>query len=538
MEMLVLNRQNTMVYFDGKEVLIRNYFKKISLTMTKDEYDTLLKIMVVTKEECSIEALSQEISVEQERIIKLLKILHQIGSILLYSNSNSKSLKYYQKKKWFEFVTQYLPPSENVHKACQKLDAAEISISDKVNEIFPKMKKVFRENDLQNMTQEEVEQANHVWKLDMSSSENKENQTIVLSLSQDKLIGKKTVSGDPLDELPTKADAVPSERSLLYKVGPIYTMIYVVKTILGISEPFFSINEEGTFAEYNLNKDKWFQSTQDIVFHHDQANKRVNDLEKVSKFEEFLHLNKIPLRISGLDCSYEEIYQMGLATYALTNKGNGKTFVYAGLNYVETANQSIQKGLEYFLSDEENEGWIVTNSSEYYLRKALFMLEKIEESYELYHLSGTEFENSDGVKYMRSLKHHLNIYCKKFNESNSFTIYVHDVDSDRLYTDGKRTIDLDSKISELIWNVVLLKENQGQQFVSVLKDDEKLLCDIRKGHVKSTGTLFKVQPTDFIDESLRLLESRNFKYEEESWKFEDNVRDSDLLVRKIEVSSY
>src|SRR5699024_11818500 len=77
-------RQNTMIHFDGEQTLIKNYFKEVSVQTSSVEYQLFINILNATENVVSVEHMCAHVSGDNTDILKALKTLHKMRSVLLY----------------------------------------------------------------------------------------------------------------------------------------------------------------------------------------------------------------------------------------------------------------------------------------------------------------------------------------------------------------------------------------------------------------------------------------------------------------------
>lgn len=530
----MLNRQNTMIHFEREQSTIKNYFKEVSIKITSFHYQLFIKILNSSKKEISVEDLCSEVSSDKGHVLKVLKMLREVGSILIYPDD--ASLERYFSKGWFKVLLQYLPPSMDILNGCRALSDAHIYLTPEIDHRIPHLKDVLIKNDLDVSTG--YNDLHNMW---IVGSGHDNCSSIELLLEENRLVGMNHTLNPPKGRNVANTDGKDLDsNSLLYKIAPFYTMIYIIKSIAGISKSAFYMNRDGKFHEYNLTADEYTQTVKELSFPENSNHE--DKLSCVGNFESFI-INEpsIPISVSGwTDDVYSNIYQMGYSTYSLTaTQDKQGTFVYAGTDYVETAFNAIKKGLAYFLNKESKQNdWLVTSSQSYYLDKTLFLLGYTSEPYMVNKVKKTQ-GLWEIVKYLEFLDMDLDFYVKKHNKTNSFIVYIHDKQSDDIYTDGKRTVDVQRKIFVLVLNYMLVTSNADTKLANVLEkvDNREIREELLNDSVREAVLSDPVDETEFIENCLDFFEQVNIDYFESAWIYETQLNKANLIIRKMEVET-
>lgn len=534
---MVLNRQNTMLYFDGDKSIIKTYFKEVSLEMSQEQHKLLLDLLNASKRERLISDFLKEFK-DENYVMRLLKVLYEAGSVFIYPVTYN--LSRFFRNSWFRVLSQYLPPDKDILHSCCLVEEAIIHITPRVDQEIPNLRELLIDNDLAVSPHIAGEVRDNDWIISMENNFIHQN-SIELSLSEDKLVGviqkdKATRSDIPIID---KEHSL-ARTSLLYKIGPYYTMLYIVKSIVGISKSAFSINKEGKFYEYDLVAEDFKQTIEEFSFPKPIVSKGI--LDYVVNFEFFINRNPtIPFNISGWkDESYADLFQMGYATYSLTDSLTKDTFVYAGLDYIETAMSSIKKGLEHYLNKGEKKAkWMVSTQESYYLDKVLLLLQYIDEPYTFHMMERADYPNAEFAEYLNTINVNPDFYLMKFCNSNSYTVYLYDLENDQLYTDGKRSINIADKMAEIALNYILIKNNADKLITNILvplaaKEKEELF---KMASHQDIG-LEIPDEKQFIENGLLLIKHSYLDLNESAWKYEEQLNESNLIVREIEVKTY
>ncbi|WP_062051497.1 hypothetical protein [Bacillus sp. JCM 19034] len=535
-DMLILNRQNTMVYFDEDKSIIKTYHKEVSIATSQEQYELLIDILSTCKSEVLI---SDLLKVYEDRtiVMKLIKVLYKTGSVFIYPTSYYLSC--YFKKSWFRVLSQYLPANKDILHSCRLVDEAVVHITPEAEQKLPLLRGLLKDNDLKTYKEWDGELTNNDWVI--STNEEFEHQNhIVLALSEERLAGVQKYERIERDIPSSDNKNTISRESLLYKVAPYYTMLYLIKSIVGISKVAFSVNKAGKFYEYDLMEDNYMETVDDFSFPTPVIAK--GSLDYVGHFESFISAaSNIPLTVSGWkNDSYTDLFQIGYATYSLTNQVTKETFVYAGLDYIDTAMESIKKGLAYYLNKESTHmDWLVSTRESYYLDKVLLLLEYIDEPFLIYKLKNEVFLTGKFNEYLNVASFKPEFCVKKYLNSNSYTVYLYDRENDQLYTDGKRTIRLADKGAELAINYLLVTLNPEKTMTTILKpvnaEEKKEIFQMISGDMANFEEIIE---KDFIENGLTLFKHARLSPNESAWKYEEKLNESNLIVRELEVRTY
>lgn len=533
-DFLVLNRHNTMVYFDENKSIIKTYHKEVSIETSKEQYELLIDILNTTKREIKINDFLKEYE-DTKYVMKLIKVLYDSGSIFIYPASYQLST--YFKKSWFRVLSQYLPPTKDILHCSFLIDRAVIHITPLVEQMLPGIRGILGENDLHVYQQQRAGKfTENDWVLSTDEDDFLQN-AVKLSLSTDRLTGVISTDKRIDKNILPKSNVIDNE-SLLYKVGPYYTMLYIMKSIVGISKTSFIINKEGKYYEYDLVKEDYMQTIDDYSFPTPTISN--GSLDYIGHFESFINTNpNIPFTVSGWkDDNYAELFQMGFATYSFTNVLTKEPFVFAGLDYIDTAMSSIKNGLSYYFNREAKQAvWLVTTEESYYLDKLLLLLEYTEEPYAIYKLEHSHYLNERFAEYLNKANLDLEFFVMKYLHSNSYTVYLYDRENDQLYTDGKKTILIDDKMMELAINYMLVKLNPEKKILTILvtvEDKEEFFLNVNHEFLFFEET----NERDFIEKGLTLIKQASLSPTERAWKYEKKLNESNLIVREIEVRAY
>lgn len=524
-----------MIYFDENKSIIKTYFKEVSIETSREQYEFLIEILNATKNEIAIRDLVEEYE-DQKYIMKLLKVLYDAGSILLYPVSNN--LSYYFQYGWFRVLLQYLPTNKDILQSCRLLVEASVYVTQEVERQLPELKLLLLENGVSVSEEIRGELNDNDWVICMGNDTTHQQHVIELSLSIEKLVGVKRVNNQSLYHHNMDKDTLLFKESLLYKVGPYYAMLYMIKSIVGISLSAFSLNKEGKFYEYNVEVDNYKQTVEEFSFPEPTQSK--GNLDYIGSFESFINRNPaIPISVSGWKDIHGDLFQMGFATYSLTDSVTKDTFVYAGLDYIETAMKSIVNGLSYYLNkDLKQVNWIVSTPDSYYLDKVLLLLQYVEEPYAFYKLELSNHPDNKFTEYLHTLNVTPEFFVKKYSNSNSYTVYLYDHENDELYTDSKKTITIENKIVELALQYILLKNNPQQSISTIIRPiahtemEELLRMDF-----SMLNGFEAPEEKSFIENGLRLFKYSNLHTVEHAWKYEEQLNEINLVVRKIEVET-
>lgn len=532
-ELFVLNRQNTMIHFDGEQTLIKNYFKEVSVQTSSVEYQLFINILNATENVVSVEHMCAHVSGDNTDILKALKTLHKMGSVLLYPGT--WTIEQYLSQGWFPVLLQYMPPENDIREACRKLNDAQLFITPEADNILPGLKEALTRQALQ----VSHEQDTQTWIIGTVADTNK---TIELIPESDRLIGINHQLAPPNIQ-PGSEDGYEyaDASSVLFKVAPFYATIYIIKSIAGIGQSTFYLNRDGKFHEYDLKQQNYAQTIKELSFSEPSDQKDI--LTLVGRFEDFISKEtSIPIKIPGWkDDVYSTIYQMGYATYSLSStEKDADTFVYAGTDYVETAFQAMKEGLAYYLDAAvERQKWLVTSSEDYFVDKALFLLNHVDEPYTIYKVDPSAEEIQEIYEYIRFLEMDIHFYVKRYMHSKSCEVYIYDGVSDMIFTDGKRTIDVKRKLSKLLPNYMLVVCNSDIAPVTVLGEvnDETLRNELLHSKVEKADVAMPDSETAFIHNSLDIFKRENLDYFESAWVHERQMNQANLVVRKLEVDA-
>ncbi|WP_042142091.1 hypothetical protein [Paucisalibacillus sp. EB02] len=533
---LILNRQNSMVYFDENKSIIKTYFKEISIETSQEQYELLIELLNTSRSEIAIRDLLKEYE-DEKYVMKLLKVLYDAGSILIYPTSYNLS-NYFQYS-WFRVLLQYLPTNKDILQSCRLLDEVLVYITPEVDRQFPALKELLVENDVTVSREMRGELKNNDWVISMEYVDTHQ-RVIELSLSADKLVGiNRTNNQAPYNKSMMVKGNMLSRESLLYKVGPYYAMLYMIKSIVGISLSTFSLNKEGKFYEYDLDIEDYKQTVEEFSFPEPTHSK--GDLDYIGDFESFINRNPdIPISVSGWKDLHGDLFQMGFATYSLTDSVTKDTFVYAGLDYIETAMKSIVNGLSYYLNkDLKQADWMVSTPDSYYLDKVLLLLQSVEEPYTIYKIEQTNYPNKKLSQYLHTLNIAPEFFVKKYSNSNSYTVYLYDRENDKLYTDGKKTLNMEHKMFELALHYILIKNNPQKTISTIIRPTaHSEIEDLLRMDYSVLNSFEAPDEKSFIENGLRLFKHSNLHTVEHAWKYEEQLSELNLVVRKIEVKTY
>ncbi|WP_339216616.1 hypothetical protein [Ornithinibacillus sp. FSL M8-0202] len=530
--LLILNRQNTMVYLDENKSIIKTYFLEVSIETSQEQYELLIDLLNASKRELVISDYLKSHE-DQKYIKRLLKVLYDIGAIFIYSNSYG--LSSYFKNSWFRVLSQYLPTDKDILHSCRLLDEAVIHITPEVEQHFPILRDLLIENDMTVSQEIGGELKDSDWIITMENDFIHHN-IIELSLSADKIIGSTNKLAQNYKPIENKEHLI-SKESLLYKVGPYYAMLYVIKSIVDISKSTFSLNKEGKFYEYDLEEEDFMQTVEEFSFPKPKRSKE--KLDYIGNFESFINNNPtIPISISGWkDEQYADLFQMGYTTYSLSDRSMNDTFVYAGVDYIEIAMETIKKGLEYYFNrDLKQSKWMISTNESYYLDKVLFLLQYVDEPFTVQKVERVNYPNNNLNNYLTILNMDLDFYVKKYINSSSYIVYLLDHGKDKMYSDEKRTLNIEEKMVELALNYILIKFNTNKRITNILTsinsiDKEALLQKDNHEYI----SLDIPNEKEFIENGLQLFKHSNLYLLESAWKYEEQLHESNLIVRKIEV---
>lgn len=536
-ELLVLNRKNTMLYRSEEKTFIKSLFKEVEIKLKENEHQVLHDILLFSQEETSINELSQatghEISLK-----KLMKVLYECGSIFIYKNKVNANI---QAKGWFKILSQYLPYDYDLWSHVNLMNESNVYISTEVQENFPDLLKVLNENGVSTYTSNHdfvAHRNENSWTIAMVT-EYQETKTNVIQIT----ITENSVNGvasrhhvstikEPI------SDSIKWDSGyLLYKIAPFYMSIYIMKSIFGLSSNSFRLNEEGRFFEQNLDWNNRYE-----VIPENQVltpDKERNKIDFINGFESFITRDLLPLRISGHKDDYSELYQVGFSTFGLQEiNHNELAFVLAGIDYEDTAVASIKWAMERHFDIETNNKWLVTDGHEYYLDKTMFLLNYLEEPYQLLELSLDSLPNGSVAHvYNSRLNVKLNFFVKRYTYSSSFSVYLQ-VNGETMYSDERKTCDLYAKIDDLFINMLLQYFNSTIEYQGILKEIVDLDIDQSELNHEILTSTFQTEQA-FIENALVLFQKYNIRYNESSWIHENELhRDCGLIVRQITVGTY
>ncbi|MGQ8872588.1 hypothetical protein [Paenibacillus sp. TSA_86.1] len=536
-ELLVLNRQNTMLYRSEDKTFIKSPFKEVEIKLKENEHQILCDILLFSQEETSINELNKTIS-HGILLKKLMKVLYECGSIFIYKNQLGEDI---QAKGWFRILSQYLPYDYDLWNHINLVNKSNVYISNEVQEKFPDLLEVLSQNGISTYTNynDFVPHENeNSWTIAMvteyQETETNLIQMTITEVSINGVTNRQHVS--TIEEL--SYDRVKWDSGyLLYKIAPFYISIYTMKSIFGLSFNSFRLNEEGRFFEQNLDWDNRYEVIPEIqVVVPDQKR---NKIDFIHGFESFIMRNLLPLRISGHKDDYSELYQVGFSTFGLQEINSNKlAFVLAGIDYEETAVASIKWAMERHLNIATNNKWLVTDTQEYYLDKTMFLLNHLEEPYQLLGLSLDSLPNDSVAHvYNSRLNLELKVFIKRYTYSSSFSVYLQ-VNGGAIYSDERKTSDLYTKIDDLFLNILLQNFNSTIEYQGILKEIVDLNIDQSELIQEIMTSTFQTEQA-FIENALALFQKYNIRYNERSWIHESELhRDCGLIARQITVGAY
>lgn len=551
MEFKILSRNNFMLYRGASSTTIRTYFKEAEVQIEDSEHESLLEIIRKIQTPVNYSELMQ--FENTALVLKLLKLLHDFGAIFIYpvyDGLTRTELEICVSKKWFSIYSQYASPNCNISTDLQEINKTVIIVTEEVNSIFPGLISLFTAHMLEAQVgmleisdrkqEDEALNASRYILITMDPSEPCEEKC-VLEVSPSALYcwledkKHRYYTGMKFADLNINKNS--DQSSLLSQTAPVYILIYVFKTILGISKPLMMINDEGKFYEQEtLDRDYTMviPATLNIV-----ENKTVEILQSIEHFERFLAGIDMPLRISGIkDKVFANLQHAGYTIYGLSDTERNNLFCNVGLDYETTAYEAIRFGLKRYLEISSGEEWIVSDSRRYYVDKALLLIQHFTETPELYHVSRLIIPEGLEI-YMEAISHNTEVYVEFYPVSGTGVLILYDTKKMTYYTSLKKEIDIPTGLISIILNYTAFLQNPDSVLIQVYQEMEvDNIWNFQQAVELVDWDRMNIDDEQFITRFLELSKKNDIRYDEFSWIYEKYLVETGLIVRMIKAGGY
>ncbi|MCE5170623.1 hypothetical protein LQV63_15005 [Paenibacillus profundus] len=530
----IFNRQNTMLYREQEKTFMKSHFKELEVKMTDATHQVLIELLSASKEGIPLKTL--EHIIQHSDFMKMVKLLYEAGSIFLYPGSIP--IDKVASSGWFHILTQYLPPDKKLSDYIDRVNRITVWIDDAVNKLFPRLRSLLQESGISVSLSHELPYTPMVndWVITMNREEVAgRNNTIVVSVHDHAVSGFKYSKEVLIPESTGKPDLI-NKNSLLYKTAPLYLFIYIAKTVFGLSKHTFTLNKEGRFFEQDLAPNHLYDTVPHLNVQ--TINEAKDKLDDINGFETFIAKNILPLKISGHLDAYSDLVQVGFTTYGIQHKESEYGYVYAGTDYPLTAFTAIKRGLRHHFHTQVSKDWLVTDAENYYYDKVLYLLNHFDEPFHIIELDRNKLDTSSlTVIYGKRLNIEYNVFLKVHHLSSAAIVYLYMPSENRYYTDGNKTSEIKEKIDEIFINYVVKQCNPEADFSGMLHVLESIELEAEPPRYDRPGFIHHDRQR-FIEKSLGLFKKYNIRYEERAWRYEEELKDANLLVRKIMVGEY
>ena len=524
-----------MLYREKEKTFIKSHFKELEVKMTDSTHQILIELLSASKEGIPLKMLENRI--QHNDLMKMVKLMYEAGSIFIYPSSIP--IDKVASAGWFHILTQYLPPNKNLSDYIDRVNQSKVWIDVEVNKLFPRLISLLQEYGINVSLDCALPYSPSIndWLITMNTEEVESgHNTIVVSVHNHSVSGIKYSNEDLIPRNTNKAADAINKNNLLHKTAPLYLLIYITKTIFGLSSQTFTLNEEGRFFEQDFTPSQLYETVPHIYV--ETMSEEMDRLDYINGFETFIAKNILPLKISGHLDRYSDLFQVGFTTYGIQNKKDEYGFVYAGTDYRETGFRAIKKGLEHHFHTQVSKNWLVTDAENYFYDKVIYLLSHLDESFHVIELNNDKLDDSSLINiYGTRLDIEYKVFLKVHHLSSAAIVYLYIPDENLYYTDGKKTIEIKERIDEIFLNYVLKKYNQNIDFDGLLDVLESIELGTEP-QLYEIPDLLQHNRRQFIEKSLNLFKNYNIRYDERAWRYEEELRDANLLVRKIMVGEY
>lgn len=530
--MHIYNRQNTMVYREPELVFIKSYFKEIEVKMSDEQYRALLKLLSVAKQGISISHLLE--MEDRSYLMPIIKLLHQTGSVFVYPNT--VDIDSVSSKGWFHVLSQYMKPDQHLPRQIERIQSAKIFVDPMLLSVCPDLLSKFTEFSVNAKVYEGDPGTDLLgsedWFVTLEPDVlNQQHHCIAIRIDDYQIHGTYYHPQDRelLHPSGGRRDFL-NRKSLLARIAPIYTVLFTIKSIFGLSAKQFVLNDEGRFLEFDPNPGKTYEAIP--LMQTDLARELPRTLDRISQFESLIYENKLPLKISGHQDAYADLYQPGITSYALKGEHDRSDFVYAGIDYEETAWKAIKLGLQRHFRKNDEPAWLVTDAENYYIDKVYYLLDYLEEQHDWFELKHECLKDTAASYYAERLSIPYRVFIKQYRLSLSMEVYLYIPEEDQYYSDGKLTVDYRRKLDELFLNYLLKRLNREKDYESVFSDSSYQAEPV----ISQDTELTEIEKSSFIERAQRIFKEHNIRYNEMAWTHE--LASSGLYIRKIIVGEY
>ncbi|MCM0624881.1 hypothetical protein M5J14_10155 [Lysinibacillus sp. OL1_EC] len=515
----VLNRQNVMVYRKESETVLKTSYKSFKFSTSDDKHLKLLDLL-----NDSIIGIPLEMVNDEDK--KLIKMLSKNGVLLVYRKGGivdkCKSLK------WFQILSQYLPPDFDLEIVCKEIMNTTIVLRNSLNDKIPKIKEIFSEFDMSLvLTDQKFSNNNKLCVLtDNELDPNQDCGILIQKFNQG-------ISGTVLKDL--YYEPLDNDLSRMIKIfSPLYILIYTIKKLAGFGSNTFYMNEVGKFTENDVQHhivNVVSTSQSPLVLQEQQK-----DIERIEKFEMLIQNKYLKMKIANQYTEYSDLFQSGLSTYAIIDEFLNKEYVIAGLNFEKSAVEAIKYAVRLHFENVSGGKWLITENENYFLDKILLLVNSLPEKGIFTKLSGAIMNNLKVFRSYGAFLDNIEIYIEKFEKSNSYKVYLKDNDG-KMFGDSKKCIDLSKKIEETILNYLLHYHNDlGSKVKTPYSFYDKNTTS--QNDCENLREIPYVSSRLFIENALKLFKENDIRYEEFAWDREFELQSLNLCARRIDVGSY
>lgn len=521
--MFVLNRKNTMLFTNQEKIKIKSHYQTVQIAYKADLFEMLKTILAESEQVTDVKDLEQLIAADASHLFyQTLQVLRKCGSVALFENGQMVQEAMLQR--WFPIFIHYLGPQQNITAALEVMNSSSFEVTASLKSAYPELQQYLLE-----LGFSEGESSHSILVTTKEAFAEKNRLTLTLSFDDYGICG---YSGKPENWQTHKKNEFSNKQSLLYKVGPAYIGIYLIKMLLEQNKNYFIIDQSITFCELDIYPEQFYQ-TLPFINEKAEVENTKHILRKIEALESFLEKKDSPIRVSNEKSEWGKAFQMGFSTIGL--ESSTAQFVYCSPTFEDSHYIGIQKGLKYFLEEATKASWLVTTSNQYLVDKALFVLKEVDEPFVMYRLSDDYLSKLLVVNaYFGGNSDEIAVYLKRYTHSASFEVLIQDRKSGKIFSDRDRTINVEKKFEELLIQLLFHQLNRDYSGKTILKEVEENLSEEQE----IDSFEWQIEETAFLDTAIEYLQKQKIKYEEFDWFLNEQLNNSGVICRKIEVGTY
>ncbi len=495
-EMVVLSRNNTMVYVADERVKIKTYFKTIEIAYEEALLESIYQLL--RADQVPIETGGRDAS-----FYRALKLLNHCGSVIVFKERSV--YERYRDFRWLAYALQVMPAGADFETMCRRIEQLVVTVDRDLKGVQKELEHAFKAIDIKTS-----ETGNY-------SISRGGNCTLQLHITPH------NIKGYYRADVPFENEGAFGGEGVMFKALPIYLTMFVIKTLMGCPFNAFVLDETCGYEEY-VYKQNFFAS---IPLVSDGVHAEDLGVAEINKLENLMNQKAVPIGHAHLNAPYDDSFQMGFSTLGL--QMDDICYVYSSSDYESAHIEGYLSGLEFFFNQNSNGKWLATTKARYFSDKLNFLLTQMDEPHEWFAVDCLLLPCAvELMPYMSILEKTPTFYVKRHQQSESFTVYVV---GDGAYSDGKKTYDINGKVKGLFFNYLYQWLNRDRQMTTPLVEEAPPLeKEVKRLDLKA------LNPSEtYMEKAIEVLDASGIRYEEYSWQHSDLLTDTGVILREIEV---